>query len=90
MPVYKIYMLIYEMEKKWSQIRAAHDKLKRSPASRASIIAHWGLSDGEAAELPVLMASVKTSLKPMSDELKQFVAFTSGTSAGCAKVMSTH
>jgi hypothetical protein len=62
-----------------------YDKLMRSPASRASINVYCGLSD-----IAAFMDSVKTLLKPMSDELKQFVALTSATSSGFANVMSTH
>jgi hypothetical protein len=48
MPMYKIYILIYETGKMYLRIRLLYDMLKRSPASRASIIVHCGLNEGEA------------------------------------------
>jgi hypothetical protein len=38
----------------------------------------------------VRLAVAKTVLKPISDELKQLLELTCGTSSGSAKVISTH
>ena len=61
-----------------------------------SSVSTRGIDTNDDADLDIKVPALdrlvvlKTSWKPMSEELKQFVMFTSGTSAGSAKVMSTH
>ena len=64
----------------------------KSPANSNGINARYDAAateDGDGAAAERLLV-VKTSEKPMSVELKQFVLLTSGTSFASAKVMSTH
>ncbi len=51
---------------------------------------HGVLHDDAGLAAEVKLSVLKTSSKPMSVLLTQFVSLTSGTSSGSAKVMSTH
>lgn len=66
----------------------AYSKVKAISAARGHNEAAASVLDAE--EVVPSMEEVKTLLKEISEELKQFVSLTSATSSGFANVISTH